>query len=80
MIAKAFSLTAIDMVSTEFNDQSILSKECKEGADLGFDSKQAIHPSQLSTIEKYFSPSPSGELLDVFDPIIYTDQEVPQKR
>jgi citrate lyase subunit beta-like protein len=61
MTAKALKISAIDMVSTEFKNQFTLAKECKEGADLGFDSKQAIHPSQLSVIEEYFSPSPEGE-------------------
>ena len=41
----------------------MLKEECEEGRRLGFDGKQAIHPSQISRIQSSFSPSLSGEPL-----------------
>ena len=34
-----------------------LREQSEEGAKLGFTGKQAIHPSQVATIQKAFSPS-----------------------
>ncbi|KAI3627669.1 hypothetical protein CBS14141_001670 [Malassezia furfur] len=48
-IAKAMGIEAID--------QAYLKDECDEGAELGFDGKQAIHPAQLDTIRRAFSPT-----------------------
>ncbi|KAF3201123.1 Glucan 1,3-beta-glucosidase 3 [Orbilia oligospora] len=44
------------LVCQDFKDLSILEKECEEGVYLGFEGKQAIHPDQIETINRIFSP------------------------
>ena len=46
-----------DMVCIEYKDESYLQDECREGAELGFDGKQAIHPAQVPVLRHAFSPS-----------------------
>jgi len=55
--AKAYGLQAIDMVHINFRDLEELEMECEAGRQLGFTGKQAIHPLQVDTIHKQFSPS-----------------------
>ncbi|KAF3095709.1 hypothetical protein TWF569_003496 [Orbilia oligospora] len=55
-VCKASRNTPIDMVCQDFKDLSILEKECEEGVHLGFEGKQAIHPDQIETINRIFSP------------------------
>jgi citrate lyase subunit beta-like protein len=56
--AKAYGLQAIDMVHIQYKDLAGLEMECNHGKELGFTGKQAIHPLQIPTIHKVFSPSP----------------------
>lgn len=56
-IAKAHRLEAIDMVCVDYKDDAYLADECRDGRELGYDGKQAIHPSQVPTIHHAFSPS-----------------------
>ncbi|SHO76049.1 Uncharacterized protein MSYG_0384 [Malassezia sympodialis ATCC 42132] len=55
--ARAYGLQAIDMVCIEYKDKAYLEDECRDGADLGFDGKQVIHPAQLDAVNRAFSPS-----------------------
>lgn len=55
-IAKAYNLQAIDMVCIDYKDLEYLQEEAQEGRSFGFDGKQAIHPAQVETIQKYFTP------------------------
>ncbi|KAF7299116.1 HpcH-HpaI domain-containing protein [Mycena indigotica] len=55
--AKAFGLNAIDMVCVNYKDHEYLEDECREGRQLGFTGKQAIHPSQVDVIQSTFVPS-----------------------
>ena len=48
------------MVCIEYKDDAYLREECLDGASLGFDGKQAIHPAQLGTIHQVYSPSEKG--------------------
>ncbi|KAI8823749.1 Pyruvate/Phosphoenolpyruvate kinase-like domain-containing protein [Fimicolochytrium jonesii] len=57
--ASAFGLQAIDMVCVDYQNPDVLEEECREGREWGFTGKQAIHPNQLETIQRIFSPSPS---------------------
>ena len=57
MHAAAFGLQVIDMVQTSFADTQLLEKECREGAELGFTGKQAIHPAQVEIVQRAFTPS-----------------------
>jgi citrate lyase subunit beta-like protein len=56
--AKAFGLDAIDLVCVDVHDEEKLSKECKEGRDMGFTGKQVIHPKQVIQVNQKYSPSP----------------------
>ncbi|KAK7682421.1 hypothetical protein QCA50_014626 [Cerrena zonata] len=55
--AKAFGLEAIDMVCVNYKDLDYLREECIDGRQLGFTGKQAIHPTQVDTIQSTFVPS-----------------------
>jgi len=57
LAAKAYGLSSIDLVCIHYQDMEVLREECQEGRRLGFDAKQIIHPAQISTIQKAFSPS-----------------------
>ena len=35
----------------------MLRQECEEGRNMGFDSKQIVHPAQIETVQKAYSPS-----------------------
>lgn len=60
--ARAYNIpTALDLVTTAFKteaDQELLEEESESGKRMGFNGKQCIHPSQVSTVAKIFSPSP----------------------
>ena len=53
----AFGLQAIDMVYVNFHDNEGLLLEAKQGARMGFDGKQIIHPSQVEPVQEAFTPS-----------------------
>ena len=58
--ARAHNLpSTIDLVCTAFKseaDQEALLEECQNGKRMGFNGKQCIHPSQVGTVSKVFSP------------------------
>lgn len=58
--AKAANLpSTIDLVCTAFKseaDQETLFEESRDGKRMGFNGKQCIHPGQVSTVQKVFSP------------------------
>lgn len=59
--ARAHDLpSTMDLVATAFRseaDQQQLVEECEDGKRLGFNGKQCIHPSQVSTVDRIYSPS-----------------------
>ena len=55
--AAAAKVMAIDTVYSDLNDEEGLIKEAKDGRQLGFTGKFAIHPKQISFINEAFSPS-----------------------
>ena len=55
--AKANSLDSIDLVCIDYKNSEKLFNEAKEGANWGFDGKQAIHPNQIPVIYSAFRPS-----------------------
>lgn len=70
-IAKAFDLQAIDLVCIDFKNLEKLKNECIDGKNMGFDGKQAIHPTQIPVIHEWFEPSSarineSQEILKIF--------------
>ena len=58
--ARAANLpSTIDLVCTSFKteaDHETLENECRDGKRMGFNGKQCIHPGQLGTVNKAFSP------------------------
>jgi citrate lyase subunit beta-like protein len=59
--AAAFNLQSIDMVCTDYLNEKRLLEECQSGVTLGFSGKQVIHPSQVSPVQRAFSPD-AGEV------------------
>ncbi|CAO1629625.1 unnamed protein product [Sympodiomycopsis kandeliae] len=57
LTAKAYGLSAIDMVCIDYQDEDYLREECQDGMEIGYDGKQAIHPAQVSVINSVFAPS-----------------------
>ncbi|KIW56323.1 hypothetical protein PV05_04991 [Exophiala xenobiotica] len=59
--ARAYNLpSTIDLVATSFKseaDHEALLREAEEGKGMGYNGKQCIHPSQVDSVQKIFSPS-----------------------
>ena len=47
LAARAGGLDILDGVSNDFRDVEAFSRECGEGAAMGFDGKTLIHPAQI---------------------------------
>jgi citrate lyase subunit beta/citryl-CoA lyase len=56
--ARAAGIRAVDGPDTAIEDEEALSAAARRAADLGFDSKWAIHPRQLDPIAAAFMPTP----------------------
>lgn len=56
--ATAADITAIDTLVTDFQDITHLRDDAAFSAQLGFDGKLAIHPSQIDPINDAFTPDP----------------------
>jgi citrate lyase subunit beta/citryl-CoA lyase len=54
--AAAAGVAAVDTVYADFRDAAGFERECLEGARLGFTAKAAIHPDQVATINRVFTP------------------------
>lgn len=50
-------ITAIDTVWTDLNDEDGFIEETKNAKELGFSGKSCIHPGQIKTVHKIFSPA-----------------------
>ncbi len=55
--ARAHGLIALDGVYNGIGDVDGLAHECQQGKMMGFDGKTLIHPSQVETCNRFFSPS-----------------------
>jgi citrate lyase subunit beta/citryl-CoA lyase len=55
--ARAYRLAAIDGVYNDIGNDAGLTAECEQGRVLGFDGKTLVHPSQIATANRVFSPS-----------------------
>lgn len=53
----AFGVQAIDLVYVNFHDAEGLLLEASQGARMGFEGKQIIHPSQVVPVQNAFTPS-----------------------
>jgi citrate lyase subunit beta/citryl-CoA lyase len=57
LAARAARLEALDSVCIHLEDDEQLSAECQAAKQMGYTGKAAIHPRQLETIARLFSPS-----------------------
>ena len=57
MFAVANNLQPIDMVCIDYKNPSVLLKETREGRNMGYVGKQAIHPNQIQVIYDAFRPT-----------------------
>ncbi len=55
--AAAAGIAAIDTVFTDFRNDKALEAECRAAERVGFSGKMAIHPAQVDTINRCFTPS-----------------------
>ena len=55
--ARAHGLMPLDSTFADFQDAAGFEGQCRQGADLGFDGKSLIHPSQIEPANRLFSPS-----------------------
>ena len=55
--AAAAGVPAIDAVFTDYKDMAGLQRETSAAERVGFTAKAAIHPAQISTINRTFTPS-----------------------
>ena len=59
LVARALQVGAIDTVTTDFKNLDALRAECMLSYATGFSGKLAIHPDQVSVINRVFLPSPA---------------------
>lgn len=57
LAARQYGLTILDGVFNDIADEEGFMAECRQGADMGFDGKTLIHPSQLAACNALFAPS-----------------------
>ena len=57
LAAKAAGIDVLDGVTNDFCDTDLLETRCRESVAMGFDGKTLIHPNQISTVNRWFSPS-----------------------
>jgi (3S)-malyl-CoA thioesterase len=55
--ARAAGIPAFDGVYNKLEDPSGLAEEAEEGRAFGFDGKSVIHPGQIETVNRVFTPS-----------------------
>ncbi|MBV9701600.1 MAG: CoA ester lyase [Methylobacteriaceae bacterium] len=59
--ARAYGIDILDGVYNDIADVAGFARECEQGRDLGFDGKTLIHPSQINTCNRAFTPQ-AGEV------------------
>ncbi len=55
--ARAYGLSILDGVYNDIENEEGLAAVCEQGVDFGFDGKTLIHPKQIETCNRVFSPS-----------------------
>lgn len=57
LAARAFGVAIIDGVQLDLKDAEGFAEACRQGAELGFDGKTLVHPSQIAPANEAFGPS-----------------------
>jgi citrate lyase subunit beta/citryl-CoA lyase len=60
LAARAGGLAALDTPYFELEDPAGLDVHTRFAADLGYDGKAVIHPKQIETVNRHFTPSPEA--------------------
>ncbi|MDR2010392.1 MAG: hypothetical protein LBQ22_07915 [Bacteroidales bacterium] len=70
--AKAFNIIALDIVSTDLEDDNSFREESLNGFRMGFDAKFLIHPKQLDLLKKikYYTDEEIAEAEKVYERIL----------
>ena|SRR6185312_7829256 len=55
--ARAHGLAILDSVTNAIDDVALVETHCRQAADIGFDGKSLIHPSQIEPANRLFSPA-----------------------
>lgn len=63
LAARIHGIAAFDGVFNGLEDDAGLERECRDGRAFGFDGKTLIHPNQIDTANRIFSPS-ADEIAD----------------
>ena len=58
LAASACGLDAVDGICAAWRDVDALARSCRNARDLGFAGKSLVHPMQIPTANRCFSPSP----------------------
>jgi len=58
LAARAFGVAIVDGVHLDLGDVEGFARSCRQGAELGFDGKTLIHPSQVEPANAAFAPTP----------------------
>jgi citrate lyase subunit beta/citryl-CoA lyase len=58
LAARAHGLVIVDGVYNDIANAEGFETECRQGAQMGFDGKTLIHPTQLEPCNRVFSPAP----------------------
>jgi len=58
LAARAAGVAAFDGVHNKLEDEDGLARQCEQAKDFGFDGKSLIHPAQIDTANRIFSPGP----------------------
>lgn len=58
LVARAYGISVLDGVETDFNNPEAFEQTCLEGKQMGFDGKTLIHPNQIDTANKVFGVTP----------------------
>jgi citrate lyase subunit beta/citryl-CoA lyase len=56
--ARAYGIVILDGVYNDIKNEEGFEAVCRQGADMGFDGKTLIHPSQVGPCNTIFSPDP----------------------
>jgi citrate lyase subunit beta/citryl-CoA lyase len=57
LAAHGSGVDILDGVYNDLSDADGLTRECEQGRDMGFDGKTLIHPGQIDTCNRIFTPS-----------------------
>jgi citrate lyase subunit beta/citryl-CoA lyase len=60
LAARAYGIAVIDGVYLDLHDAEGFAASCRQGAELGFDGKSLIHPSQIAPANEAFAPDPEA--------------------